>query len=254
MFDAPPGVRFDHALFEGLQVTPHYDSMLGKLVVHAATRDAAIERLAAALDRTVLLGVPTNRRFLAACLRHAQFRAGEALIPFLQEHAQEVRAQLAAEESGIAGPAAASVLAPPAAALACRFPRPVRIRHRGQVLDVGAGDAPTVRSVRVDGSRWHLQHGTVDFFIDDVSFEPATRAGGAAAADDVRAPFNGKVIAVKAQPGTRVSRGDTLLVIESMKLEHSLAAARDGVVKAIHVQPGQQASTSQVLVTFEAGA
>jgi 3-methylcrotonyl-CoA carboxylase alpha subunit/geranyl-CoA carboxylase alpha subunit len=70
----------------------------------------------------------------------------------------------------------------------------------------------------------------------------------------LRAPFNGKVIAVKAQPGAKVARGDTLLVIESMKLEHSLAAASDAVVKSIHVQPGQQASVSQVLVTFEAAA
>jgi len=51
-----------------------------------------------------------------------------------------------------------------------------------------------------------------------------------------------------------VARGDTLLVIESMKLEHSLAAQRDGVIKAIHVQPGQQAGAAQVLVTFEAAA
>jgi geranyl-CoA carboxylase alpha subunit len=57
---------------------------------------------------------------------------------------------------------------------------------------------------------------------------------------------------VKARPGESVARGDTLLVLESMKLEHVLGAARDGVVKAVHVEAGQQAATSQVLVTFEA--
>ncbi|MEZ0306845.1 MAG: acetyl-CoA carboxylase biotin carboxyl carrier protein subunit, partial [Ramlibacter sp.] len=54
------------------------------------------------------------------------------------------------------------------------------------------------------------------------------------------------------QPGTTVARGDTLLVLESMKLEHALAASRDGVIKSVHVEAGQQAATSQVLVTFEA--
>jgi geranyl-CoA carboxylase alpha subunit len=67
----------------------------------------------------------------------------------------------------------------------------------------------------------------------------------------LRAPFNGKVIAVKAQPGTVVGRGDTLLVLESMKLEHALSATRDGIVKAVHVAAGQQAATSQLLVTLE---
>ena len=56
---------------------------------------------------------------------------------------------------------------------------------------------------------------------------------------------------MKSQAGATVARGDTLVVIESMKLEHALAAPRDGVVKGIHVQQGQQAAASQVLVTFE---
>src|SRR5205085_11128906 len=91
-FVEPTGARFDHALYEGLQVPPYYDSMLGKLVVHAPTRGEAIDGLAAALDATRVLGLPTNRRFLAACLRHPAFRAGEALIPFIAEHAPEIRA------------------------------------------------------------------------------------------------------------------------------------------------------------------
>ena len=89
------------------------------------------------------------------------------------------------------------------------------------------------------------------FAIADASFEPAGSGPGASAANELRAPFNGKVIAIKAQPGQAVARGDTLLVLESMKLEHVLAASRDGVVKAVHVEAGQQAATSQVLVTFK---
>ena len=141
------------------------------------------------------------------------------------------------------------------------------MRHRGQVLalrvrerSAGAlevqqdGQTRTIEPiqlacVQVDGG-WHVQAGAVDLLIHDASFEPAT-AGGAATLDELRAPFNGKVIAVPVAPGAVVARGDTLLVLESMKLEHALGASRSGVVKTVHVTPGQQAATSQLLVTFE---
>jgi 3-methylcrotonyl-CoA carboxylase alpha subunit/geranyl-CoA carboxylase alpha subunit len=254
-FAAPNNVRFDHAIFEGQEVPPYYDSMLGKLVVHAPTREEAIDRLVAALDRTVLLGLANNRRFLAACLKHPAFRAGQALIPFLSERAGELRSLLASEEREVLAAACTSALAPVAGALACPFTRPLRVRHRGELVDLAAPVAGArVERAKVSGSTWHVQYEAIDFLVEDASFEPTAREGQAAAHTELRAPFNGKVIAVKAQAGAKVARGDTLLVIESMKLEHSLAAARDAVVKAIHVAPGQQAATSQVLVTFEAAA
>ena len=275
-FREPEGARFDHALFEGLEVPPFYDSMLGKLIVHAPTRGEAIDRLAAALDRTEILGLPTNRLFLAACLRHPEFRAGRALIPFLDRHASQLREQLEQDERNVAidaglaaifqgGPAIGRHLAPP-------FARPVRLRHRGEMLALQVRESedgtlnveqdrqirrvalPPVACVRLDSGAWHVQVGAVDLVVEDSSFEPATGGAGAAAANELRAPFNGKVISVKAQAGGAVVRGDTLLVLESMKLEHALAASRDGVVKAVHVAAGQQAATSQVLVTFEAAA
>jgi len=269
-------IRFDHALFQGLEVSPFYDSMLGKLIVHAPTRAEAIDQLAAALDRTQLLGLPTNRRFLAACLRHPRFREGAALIPFLDHSAGELREALAQEEQLALVPAALAALYEGAGergtALPCPFARPLRLLHRGRVLalqvreqadgtlEVEQGgqtqriEPPPGARVRMDSGAWHVQAGPLDLVVEDVSFQPAANAGGAAGANELRAPFNGKVIAVKAQPGSIVVRGDTLLVLESMKLEHALAASRDGVVKAVHVEQGQQAATSQVLVTFEAAA
>jgi geranyl-CoA carboxylase alpha subunit len=68
--------RCDHALATGMTVSPHYDSMLGKLIAQGATRAEAIDRLALALDRTALLGVPSNRSFLARVLRHPEFSEG----------------------------------------------------------------------------------------------------------------------------------------------------------------------------------
>jgi geranyl-CoA carboxylase alpha subunit len=249
------GMRFDHSLFQGLDVPPYYDSMLGKLIAHAPTRDEAITQLAAALDHTEILGLPTNRRLLAACLRHPLFRSGGALIPFLAEHGEMLRAQLREAEEAVAAECGMTLLYPTSdASLACPFPRPTRLRHRGRILDAPAALSSQRRvvGVHLQGTTWHVQSDAVDLVVTDASFEPAGAGAGASAVNELRAPFNGKVIAVKALPGESVARGDTLLVLESMKLEHVLGAARDGVVKAVHVEAGQQAATSQVLVTFEA--
>jgi acetyl/propionyl-CoA carboxylase alpha subunit len=76
-------VRVDHALDSGMAIAPFYDSMLAKLIAHARTRDEARQKLAAALDETVTLGIPTNKEFLAAVLRNADFSAGKATTAFL---------------------------------------------------------------------------------------------------------------------------------------------------------------------------
>jgi geranyl-CoA carboxylase alpha subunit len=268
------GIRFDHAIFEGLVVSPHYDSMLGKLIVHAPTRAEAIDQLVAALGGLQLLGLPTNRALLAACLDHAQFRSGQALIPFLDEQGAAIRATLRqreAEQALAAGLAA--VFGNKCAGqqgLACPFPRPLRLRHRGELLALRVREAadgmlevesgtgtqtlrlPHAQCVRLDDGRWHVQCGAADLFLEDASFEPANAQGAGGGAIELRAPFNGKVIALKVAAGAAFAQGDSLLVLESMKLEHALAAARAGVVQAVHVDAGQQVATGQLLVTFEA--
>ncbi|MEP7303673.1 MAG: biotin carboxylase N-terminal domain-containing protein [Caldimonas sp.] len=85
-WSAPPLLRCDHALASGGEASPFYDSMLAKLVAHAASRDAACDQLAEGLDRTVCLGVTTNRAFLARVLRDPAFRAGEVTTDFLASH------------------------------------------------------------------------------------------------------------------------------------------------------------------------
>ncbi|MCX7902469.1 MAG: ATP-grasp domain-containing protein, partial [Burkholderiaceae bacterium] len=88
----PPPVRFDHALREGLAISPFYDSMLGKLIAHALTRAEAARALATALDRTVVFGVPTNRAYLARVLRTADFLAGRTSTAFVAQHRDLQRA------------------------------------------------------------------------------------------------------------------------------------------------------------------
>ena len=81
-FEEPSvNTRFDHAIYSGMTVAPFYDSMLGKLIAHAPTRQQAIEQLSSALAQTQLLGLPSNRSFLKAILQDTEFQAGQARIP-----------------------------------------------------------------------------------------------------------------------------------------------------------------------------
>ena len=285
--EPPPGEghRFDHAIETGMEVTPHYDALLGKLVAHAPTRAQAIERLAHALDATVLLGLPTNRAFLAACLRHPVFGAGEALIPFLAEQGEAIRGALLPPAevvlAGVLGAACADRSA--SGALPCPFARPLRWRHGDTVLDIAVlehghgrlsvslGDRTheallQAQGVAIDGVRhattavalgdgqWQVQVGPHTLALSDLSHRARTRAGAAGAVGELRAPFNGKLVAVHARPGARVAKGEALFAIESMKIEHLIAAPRDATVQAVSVSAGQQVAPGQLLVSFAAEA
>ncbi|MES2928170.1 MAG: biotin carboxylase N-terminal domain-containing protein [Pseudomonadota bacterium] len=267
-------LRFDHSLEEGAEVSPHYDAMLGKLIVHAPTRAEAIATLVRALHGTRVLGLPTNRAFLAACLQHPVFGDGQALVPFLAEHAAGLQDLLLKEElSALVPPAMEAIFSSkPASALPCPMARPLRLRHQGAVhamavrelgggrlhVDQAGAECATtlqlpqrgVHCVAVGPLRWHWQVGGVDGWVEDASWEPAARADAAGGATELRAPFNGKVVALPVAAGQALAAGDTVVVIESMKLEHSLASPAAGTVAELLVAPGQQVSPGQVLARF----
>lgn len=270
---APGALRFDHALEEGAEVTPHYDALLGKLIVHAPTRADAIAALVRALHSTRVLGLPTNRAFLAACLQHPVSASGQALVPFLAEHAADLQNLLLKQELLALIPSALEAVfaSNPAQSLPCALARPLRLRHQGQVhalavRELGggrlqveqAGVEPVtlqlpqrgVYCVAVGPRRWHWQAGGVDGWVEDASWEPAARADAAGGVTELRAPFNGKVVALPVAAGQALTAGDTVVVIESMKLEHSLASPAAATVAELLVAPGQQVSPGQVLARF----
>ncbi len=107
-WQAPRGVRCDHALASGCTVSPFYDSMLGKLIAHAPTRLEAIHQLADALDRTVCLGLPTNRAFLARVLRHPAFVSRAVTTAFLAQHFADDAARRSDAPSALRALAAAA--------------------------------------------------------------------------------------------------------------------------------------------------
>lgn len=98
--------------------------------------------------------------------------------------------------------------------------------------------------------RLHLDVGGRDIVVEEVGRRPP-RSRESAGPGAVRPPMNGRVVAVLVTPGQAVTKGAPLLVIESMKMEHTLAAPRDGIVAAVHCRPGDQVAPDRVLVAVD---
>ena len=278
----PDGARADSGVRAGDEISPFYDPMIAKLVTHGPSRAVALRRMARALERTEVAGTVTNLAFLGALARHAGFAAGDVDTGLI---ARDIDALVVPPAPGPREIALAAVAglglmheAPPEAGFALWQPleRTVTLLHAGDeivlrlaTLSANAHDV-TVGGVcvavrRVEG-QWRLdgafapqvavdgalitvfaQYGLRFELVDPLAREGA--AGGDAAL--VEAPMPGLVKAVLAQAGQTVSKGDRLAVLEAMKMEHSLLAARDGVVGEVLVAAGEQVSAGAALIRLE---
>jgi geranyl-CoA carboxylase alpha subunit len=242
LWKAPPGVRVEHAIETGAKIPPHYDSMIAKLIAHGATRDEARTRLAAALDACVCLGVPTNAAYLAAVLRDEVFSKGGATTALLGERF-----------AGWQGPvpsgnvlAAAKALYAQACARDAGFGEWACWSNSG-LPTMSAPDVPNAR----DGRTLHFLMEGVSWTWRDASMDPPERAALGAADGRLVAPMNGKVAQVHVKAGDVVAAGGQLVVLEAMKMEHTLQAPAALRVKTVHVAKGAQVSPGQLLVEFE---
>jgi len=253
------GVRIDHGMKEGLAISPYYDPMIAKLIAHGATREEARTRLVRALHETVVLGPTTNRHFLIRLLEHPEFAAGQATTAFLGKHVFA-----APSISDAHWTLAARLLWQQSAA---RYPASLRGWRNSNPdptpIKLRAGDSERHLLVSAgevaDGhAPFHLDGDEVLVDLDGhtVRFTDATYAPPAAAAaggdGKLRAPMDGRIVAIKIAPGERVTRGQTLVVLEAMKIQHQLKAALDAKVESVAVQEGQQVSNRTVLVTMAA--
>jgi geranyl-CoA carboxylase alpha subunit len=237
LWQPAPGVRIDHALESGMAIPPYYDSMLAKLVAHGSTRDEACETLAAALDATVALGLPTNKAFLAAVLRDPVFAAGQATTALIAERLSSWKPP-AVDESF------AKQLYAAACASAAGYGEWACWSNAGRAQPPGA---PHV----LDGSTLHYAQGGHSYAWRDTTMDPPAK--GAAEFDGRRliAPMNGRVVAVHAKTGDAVAQGAPLVVLEAMKMEHTLAAPAALRVKAVHVVKGAQVAPGKLLLEFD---
>ena len=252
-----PGVRIDHGMKEGLAISPFYDAMIAKVIAHGATREEARARLLQALRDTVVLGPTTNRHFLIRLLEHPEFAAGRATTAFIGKHAFPAPAisdrhwQLAA--SLLWRQSAARY---PAALRGWRNsnsePTPIKLAagETERTIRLAAGDVGSeTPPFYIDGSGITLDlDGHTVCFQDRTYLPPiATAEGGDG---KLRAPMDGRIVAVKVSAGDKVTRGQTLVVLEAMKIQHQLKAALDAEVESVTVREGQQVSNRTVLVTM----
>jgi geranyl-CoA carboxylase alpha subunit len=280
----PAPLRVEHALADGAAVPPWYDSMVAKLVAHGRDREDARRQLAQGLRRLVALGVTTNQAFLARCLEHPVFASGGATTAFVAEYGAELLSA-DAREAGRAAAVAAWLLhgrAGPgtAAALVPQLARSLRFTLDGRdvatTLQPGAGGACAVAvggtthhvvsdgrggpdpwitldgasqrvCVAVDGRTTWFQLDGRPHQLQDRTLEPLRRAGAAGSDGRITASMNGRVVAVLAEPGQPVRRGQAVCTLEAMKMEHMHAAPCDGTLAAVHVAPGAQVQAAQLL-------
>ena len=251
------GVRLDYGVTNGSTISPFYDPMIAKVIAHGTTREEARNRLVRALQETVILGPTTNRHFLICLLEHPDFAAGKATTAFLTKHAFPAPAI----SDGHWDTAArllwrASAERYPAPLRGWRNsnpePTPIRLAAGGteRLLQVTTGDGSDA-PFHIDGDDIivDLDAFTVRF-TDKTYAPPATAAAGSDG--KLRAPMDGRIVAIKVAAGDTVARGQTLVVLEAMKIQHQLKAVLDAKIESISVQEGQQVANRTVLITMAA--
>jgi 3-methylcrotonyl-CoA carboxylase alpha subunit len=204
----PVSARIESAVGQGDEVSPFYDPMIAKIIVHGKDRKAALARMREALIETKLRGLATNLGFLRRVVSDEAFAAAEIDTGFIARH-----------QDRLLMPWADSEIAPSKA-------------------------DPT--SPWNDITGWQLN------LPPRSPLNLKSEAGEAAVASgDIKAPMPGKLIDVFVKAGETVEKGQKLLILGAMKIEHTMKAPKAGVVRAVHAVAGDQVADKAVLVEIE---
>jgi 3-methylcrotonyl-CoA carboxylase alpha subunit len=290
-------VRVDTGVRQGDTVTPFYDPMIAKVIVHDRDRASAMRRMAGLMAATEVVGVATNAALLEALCSHPAFVGGEVDTGFIERHRADLFPKAApADDRAFAVATLARV-----SEWTASSDDPWDLKNGFRLLDTGHDEvrwkdgerdvAVIVRRHRDGTLGLELPGGAQMATVrptGDVAlaitlgadrFEArVVRRGGdytvfagkggrrlqlvdpldvtqyeAAAADEtaVRSPLPGKIIDLKVKAGDSVSKGQPLLVLEAMKMEHTLSAPADGKVKSVRYAVGEQVPEGADLVEFE---
>ncbi|MBU2158005.1 MAG: acetyl/propionyl/methylcrotonyl-CoA carboxylase subunit alpha [Gammaproteobacteria bacterium] len=284
--NAGQGRRVDSGVSEGDEVSPFYDPMLGKLIAWGENREEARLRLLAMLKETCVGGVKTNLAFLTRVLAHPAFANAELDTGFIPRHEAQLLppvTELPAEFWQLAAEAFVQSEAPlqrpddchspwacnnglrlglPAETdlhLSCQGERQViRLRHasastvqlQGEVLQVERDGLRQQHLAIRRGDSLYLHYaGELRSIqrVDPIAEVEASHQqhGG------LTAPMNGSIVRVLVEAGQQVEAGTALVVLEAMKMEHSIRAPHAGTVKALYCSEGEMVSEGAVLVELE---
>ena len=301
-------VRVDGGVRQGDAITPFYDPMVAKLIVHGADRDQARRRMLAALAETRVVGVQTNVAFLGRLMRDEAFAAADldtglierrraTLLPPPAEAGPLVLALASAAVLAGQGLSATQSVSSSADPWDARDGWRLGGAYR-QSVDWLVGAQPRSVVLMRHSTHWHIDLGAgarafawkaeaagaganglavrvtlddrelggtvvalgerVHVFMDGDTYVLERHDALAHSADDehghgggLTAPMPGKIIAIAVAVGDEVKKGQALLVMEAMKMEHTIAAPADGTVREVFYAVGDQVSEGAELAAIE---
>lgn len=282
----PDNARAETGVRPGDAITAFYDPMIAKVIVHGATRNEALDRMRAALAATEVAGSVTNHAFLRKLAAHQEFIAGDVDTGLIDRNLNELAAAPVpcSRTKALAALAALGLSGSSNALQGFSLWEPLRHRVRllhgneafaaevlvsnGGVLEVhveesvhlverrGAGwwcidGAKTEANLRHDDAGIHVFRGNgYSFNLPNMFLEEAATGDGNG--DLVEAPMPGLIKSIHVLAGDDVAKGDPLAVLEAMKMEHAMAAARDGRVAEVLVTAGTQVEAGAALIRLEA--
>jgi 3-methylcrotonyl-CoA carboxylase alpha subunit len=265
----PDNVRVETGIEEGDEVSSFYDPMIAKLVIRSQSRGSAIEKLATACGQVFVAPIRTNAWFLKRLLGLPEFATGRVTTALIEsrlneltaapEPSQELRAAAAALEFWHGVPEDQTDQRRGLAGFRLnttpnRKARVIINGHEASVeFDLSASDEFYNRD-----TFWRTGRTPAYLFEDGQAFviEPFEARGTGTTHGihdgEIEAPMPGKVTAVEVSSGEKVAKGQRLLTLEAMKMEHSLTAPFDGTVTELTAKAGAQVTEGQLLVKVEA--
>ncbi len=259
-FELPPTVRADTGVEEGGQVTPFYDPMIAKLIAHAETRELALAELAEACDDVEVWPVKTNAGFLARCLEAPNFIAGDFDTGFIERNLAELTAHPEPSPAALSAAAGAAMVvdetqtpepSPWRDLTGFRLNSPpdssVRLFLAGKPVIARAIASGAPRSVLLTDDDEIVVFEAGEAFVFS-NKPPSSEDLGTAQDGQIRSPMPGKVAGLSVKAGDTVTKGQMILTLEAMKMEHVLTAPFEGTVETVSVGLGAQVSEGAMLV------
>ena len=284
-------VRWDSGVEEGSVIGTDFDPMLSKVISWAPNRIDAANKLARGLEKAHMGGVVTNRQFLISCLRNESFLNGNTTTDFIEREALETKKNLSvnalhqtstavalwlAQQNRVSDPVTGFM---PANWTNGRMPLQrvkllfiqgeIEVKYKlnkdnlyevmGSICEIHHCDSAGI-DIEIDSHRFyaHITKAGSEIIINmpfgDVNASVLPRfiePGNDVPKGGLIAPMPGKVIDVKIKKGSKVKAGDTLVIIEAMKMEHSIKATETGKIAKVMIQLNDQVDNGATLLVLE---
>ena len=268
----PEGVRVDSGVQPGAEISSWYDPMIAKVIAHGRDRAEALARLTSALRATEVAGVTTNVEFLRRICESRAFREAELDTHLIERQRGELLAPRGALPDEVLQAAALAELRHEertAREHALRSGDPHspwhavdgwrlngESRHEFVFLHEGtehkirlpAGATVNAHCVR-DGRSWHVFRDGERWTVS--LKDPLQNLDVDAASGSLAAPMPGRIVKLMVEPGAKVEKGQPLIILEAMKMEHTIVAPADGTVAGLHCAAGEQVLEGVELIRLE---